>query len=209
MTRERGLLWCGVVAGPLFIVVFLVNDRIRANYDPVRDFVSEAAIGAGGWLQIANFLVTGALAVAFAVAARRVVSRWAGALVGLFGCALMLAGVFVSDPSPHTTRTGHGIAHDLISVVVFGSLAAAAFVSARRWPSAAWRWCCRAVGVAVPVLFVLAGAVAEVTGVFQRLSIAVGFTWLSALAVMTLRQPAAPAKPSAQPPSHPREPARP
>ncbi|MFI5892534.1 DUF998 domain-containing protein [Actinoplanes sp. NPDC051513] len=188
MARERVLLWCGVVGGPLFVVVFLVNDRIREHYDPVRDFVSEAAIGPGGWLQIGNFLVTGALAVAFAFAARRVVSGWAGWLIGVFGVGLMLAGVFVSDPAPHTTSTAHGTVHNLISVVVFASLAAAAFVSARRWPSRRWRWYCRAVGVLVPVLFVLAGGVESETGIFQRLAIAVGFTWLAVLAWKSLHR---------------------
>jgi hypothetical membrane protein len=186
----RFLLWCGVIGGPLFVVVFLVNDRIRDNYDPVRDFVSEAAIGAGGWLQIANFLVTGALAVAFAVAARRSVTPWTGALIAVFGVALIVAGIFVSDPTPHTTRTTHGIVHDIVSAFVFGSLAAAAFVAARWRPATAWRWYCRAVGVAVPVLFVLAGGVESITGVFQRLAIGVGFTWLAVLALRALRAPA-------------------
>ncbi|WP_433295506.1 DUF998 domain-containing protein [Actinoplanes sp. CA-030573] len=188
MTRQRFLLWCGVVGGPLFIAVFLVNDRIRAGYDPVRDFVSEAAIGAGGGLQIANFLVTGALAVAFGVAARRAVSPWTGALIAVFGLGLMVAGVFVSDPAPYVTaRTAHGIIHDVASAFVFGSLTAAAFVAARWRPAARWRWYCRLVGVAVPVLFVLAGGVQAATGVFQRLAIAIGFTWLSVLALRALR----------------------
>jgi hypothetical membrane protein len=204
MTRDRFLLWCGVVAGPLFIAVFLVNDQIRNDYDPVRDFVSEAAIGPGGWLQIANFLVTGALVVAFAVAARRAVSPWTGLMLAVFGAGLMLAGIFVSDPSPHTSRTGHGIVHDLVSVVVFFlSLPVAAFVAARWRPSTGWKWYCRAVGAAVPVLFVLAGAMESTTGVFQRLSIAVGWIWVSALAVRALRltAPASAASPGPSPAS--------
>jgi hypothetical membrane protein len=188
MVRDRVLLWCGVVGGPLFIAVFLINDRIKDGYDPVRDFVSEAAIGAGGWVQIVNFLVTGALAVAFATAVHRVVSRSTGWLVGAFGVGLMLAGVFVTDPAPYAGRTGHGIAHDVTSAVVFGSLAVAAFTAARWRPTAAWRWYCRAVGVAVPVLIVLAGGVESVTGVFQRLALAAGMTWLAVLAVRALRQ---------------------
>jgi hypothetical membrane protein len=187
MVRDRFLLWCGVAGGLLFIATFLINDRIRDGYDPVRDFVSEAAIGAGGWVQIANFLVTGALVVAFALAAHRVVSPWTGRLLGVVGLSLMLAGVFVSDPSPHTVRTGHGIAHDIVSLFVFGPLAAAAFTAARWRPTVAWRWYCRAVGVAVPVLFVLAGGVESLTGVFQRLSIAVGLTWIAVLAGRALR----------------------
>jgi hypothetical membrane protein len=188
MTRDRFRLWCGVVAGPLFIAIFLVNDRIKDDYDPVRDFVSEAAIGPGGWLQIANFLVTGALVVAFAVAARRVVSPWTGRLLALFGLGLLVAGVFVSDPAPYGSRTAHGIVHDLASVVVFVlSLPIAAFVAARWRRTTAWLWYSRSVGVAFPLLLVLAGGIEPATGVLQRLSLVVGFTWLSALAVRALR----------------------
>ncbi|MET3430019.1 putative membrane protein [Actinoplanes tereljensis] len=184
----RILLWCGVVAGPLFVAVFLVNDRIRPDYDPLRDFVSEAAIGPGGWLQIASFLITGALMVAFSVAVRQVVSRWTGWLLALFGVSLMLAGAFVSDPAPTTVRTGHGIVHNLVSAVVFlVSLPAAAFVAARWRPTRGWSWYCRAVGVAVPGLFVLAGGIEAATGVFQRLAIAVGCSWIAVLGLRALR----------------------
>ena len=189
----RGLLWCGVVGGPLFVVVFLVNDRIRDNYDPVRDFVSEAAIGPGGWVQIVNFLVTGSLFVAFGAGLSRAVSRWTGWLVIAFGAVLALSGVFVTDPAPHTVRTGHGIAHDVAGFLIFLVLMpAAAFVAARWQPAPAggaraWRWGSRAVGVAVPVLFVLGGGIETATGVFQRLAIAVGWIWLAVLGLRALR----------------------
>ncbi|WP_213009122.1 DUF998 domain-containing protein [Paractinoplanes toevensis] len=183
----RFLLWCGVVAGPLFVAVFLINDLIRPDYDPVRDFVSEAAIGPGGRLQIASFLITGALMVAFSVAVGRVVSRWTGRLLAVFGVGLMLAGVFVSDPVPHTVRTSHGTIHDLVSLIVFAALAAAAFVAARWRPAPVWTWYCRAVGVAVPVLFILAGGIESATGVFQRLTIAIGWTWAAVLGLRALR----------------------
>ncbi|MEU4241257.1 DUF998 domain-containing protein [Actinoplanes sp. NPDC026619] len=190
MSRDRYLLWCGALGGPLFIAVFLINDRIRPDYDPVSDFVSEAAIGPGGWLQIANFLVTGILMLALSIAAGRVVSRWTGRLLSVFGLCLLLAGLFVSDPSPHTTRTGHGIVHDVVSAIIFlASLPAAAFVAARWRPTPPWTWYSRTVGVAVPTLFLLAGAIAPATGVFQRLAIAVGWTWTAALALRALNQP--------------------
>jgi hypothetical protein len=40
--RVRRLLACGVVGAVLFIATFLVNDAVKADYDPLRDFVSEA-----------------------------------------------------------------------------------------------------------------------------------------------------------------------
>ena len=177
----RGLLWCGVVGGPLFVVVFLLNDRVRDDYDPVRDFVSEAAIGPGGWVQITNFVVTGVLMIAFALAVSRAVTAWTGRLVGLFGFGLISAGIFVSDPVPTSAPTWHGAAHNAVSLVVFVALPAACFTAARWLRTPAWSWYCRAVGVAVPVLFVLAGGSEEASGVFQRLCIAIGWTWLATL----------------------------
>jgi hypothetical protein len=37
------------VAGPvLFVLVFMVDSAVRPDYEPLRDSVSEAAIGPGG-----------------------------------------------------------------------------------------------------------------------------------------------------------------
>jgi hypothetical protein len=41
--------------------------------------------------------------------------------------------------------------------------------------------------VAVPLLFVLSGGIESATGVFQRLSIVVGWTWIAVLGVRALR----------------------
>ena len=216
MARVKVLLWCGLVGGPLFLAVFLLNDRFKADYDPVRDYVSEASIGPGGWVQIANFLVTGALVVAFSLAARRVVSRWTGILLTLFGAGLMLAGVFVTDPAPYGHRTPHGIAHDLISLVVFTSLPAAAFTAARWRPTRLWRAYCYAVGISIPILLAIFTASSTAGGVFQRLTITVAMTWCAALALRALKTlspvrpdgaPEAGSQPSAPPLTQTRPPA--
>lgn len=169
------------------MLVFLVNDRVKDDYDPVRDFVSEAAIGPGGWVQIANFLVTATLLIAFAAGVSRAVSRWTGRLIGLAGVGLVLAGIFVTDPAPTDAPTTHGLIHNGVSVVVFASLAGACFTAARWRPTSGWRWYCRTVGVAIPVLFLLAGGIEPATGIFQRLYLAAGWTWLGALGWRALR----------------------
>ena len=62
----KTLLACGVIGGPLFVVVFLVEDATRVGYDPLRHPVSSLALSDNGWMQTANFVVTGLLALAFA-----------------------------------------------------------------------------------------------------------------------------------------------
>jgi hypothetical protein len=58
--KTRTLLVCGVVGGPLFVAVFLVEGATRAGYDSLRHPFSSLALGDSGWMQIANFVVAGA-----------------------------------------------------------------------------------------------------------------------------------------------------
>ena len=187
MAWLRRMLWCGVVGAISFVAVFLVNDAVKPGYEPVRDFVSEAAIGRGGWVQIANFLVAGALLAVSAIALARRVNAWTGRLVGVVGVSLAAAGVFVSDPVPHDQSTWHGVAHNVVSVFVFAALSLACFVAARWQPTARWRWYCIATGVAVPALFVVAGAVSSTSGLWQRATIIIGWSWLAVLELRALR----------------------
>jgi hypothetical protein len=180
------LLGGGAAGAVLFVVVFLINDQVRANYDPVRDFVSEAAIGSGGWVQIVNFLVSGSLIVASSFGLGSAASRWTGRLIALIGAGLIGAGVFVADPSPADTTTWHGGLHAGFSVVVFGSLIAACFTAARSQPGGPWRWCCRVTGIAVTVLLVSSGALTDVGGALQRITIAVGWSWLAVLCLRAM-----------------------
>jgi hypothetical membrane protein len=106
-TPDRGLLWRGAIGAPLFVVVFLIEDAVRAirppGYNPIRQPVSSLAIGPFGWIQVANLLVTGVLLLAFAVGLRPALRRyhggfWAPALLGLVAIGLIGAGVFTTDP---------------------------------------------------------------------------------------------------------------
>ena len=181
MVRERGLLWSGIAGAVSFVVVFLVDGAVKPDYDAVRDPVSEAAIGRGGWVQIANFILTGTLLAFSAVALRQTVGSSTAFTVTLVGVSLVCAGVFVSDPVPHEHATWHGVAHNVVSVIVFGALAVGCFVAARWRPTPSWRRYCRATGIAVPVLFVIAGGVENTAGLWQRLTIVVGWSWLVVL----------------------------
>jgi hypothetical protein len=66
------LLACGVVAGPLFIGLVLLQAITRDGFDLRRHPLSLLSLGGLGCIQIANFVVAGALCVACAVGMRRV-----------------------------------------------------------------------------------------------------------------------------------------
>ena len=75
----RVLVTAGVVAGPLFVLVGLVQVLTREGFDLTRHPLSLLALGDLGWIQIANFIVAGVLMLAFALGA---VGAWATDPVG-------------------------------------------------------------------------------------------------------------------------------
>jgi hypothetical membrane protein len=209
----RVLLLCGVVGPALFIVTFLADGATRPGYDPWRNFVSSLATGDRGWIQIANFLVWSVLALALSIGLlrRRIVGP--GAVIALYAASIALAGIFVTDPSlgypPGATpeHTTHSQLHSVAALAAFllNAIAAAAtaahFVSDRRW--LAFVRYSVLTGFAVLALF-LGSAVLPVldargawpnapAGLVQRLSIVVGLTWFSLLALRLWRDAASPA----------------
>ncbi|HET6728167.1 MAG TPA: DUF998 domain-containing protein, partial [Jiangellaceae bacterium] len=66
-TETRALLACGVVAGPLFIVVGVLQMLTRDGFDPSRHPLSLLSLGDLGWIQIANFVIAGLLFTASGV----------------------------------------------------------------------------------------------------------------------------------------------
>src|SRR5215510_13653505 len=140
----KSLLVCGVVAGPLFTVAWIVEGATRVNYDPLRYPISALSLGNAGWMQIATFIITGLLTLAFAIGLRRALrpsgSVWGPALVGMAGIGLIGAGIFVTDPLNDyppgtplipTGRTAHGILHDLFGIPFFLGLPITGFVFAQ------------------------------------------------------------------------------
>lgn len=171
----------GAAGAALFILLVLVNDVVKPDYDPVRDAVSEAQIGRGGWLQITNFIVSGLLIAASSVAVSRAVSRWTGRLVALAGVGLTLAGVFVSDPVPTDDTTWHGLVHNIAGTLSSAALILACFTAARWRPTTRWRGYCIAVGLAMPIVFLIGVAAPDTLGIWQRLTNLLGWTWLIVL----------------------------
>lgn len=209
--KTRTLLACGVIGGPLFVATFLVEDATHANYDPLRHPVSSLALSDSGWVQGANFIVTGLLTLAFAAGLWRALQPGKGStlgplLVGVWAVGLLGAGVFVTDPvsgyppgAPDRLSgySWHGALHDLFSGPAFVALAAACFVFGRRCAGRGERgWAVYSAisGLVFVIAFVLASAgfgqaagLVDLAGLLQRVAVAVGFGWLTLLAVHLLR----------------------
>lgn len=180
------LALCGVIAGPLFITTFLINGALVDDYSPLRHPVSSLQLAS--WVQSANFIVTGALVVAFALGVRP--GRWGTLLISAIGIGLIGSGIFTTDPvsgyppgSPAISEyTWHGLLHDLFAVPTFVGWPIACFVLARRFRP----WYSITSGVAFAAMFVLTNAafaqtpgLVELGGLCQRLTITIGFTWLA------------------------------
>ena len=67
MHTRRALLTAGILAGPFYVVVSLIEIRVRDGFDPTRHAWSMLANGPGGWVHTANLIISGLLVVAGAV----------------------------------------------------------------------------------------------------------------------------------------------
>lgn len=189
--KATPLLWCGVVAGPLFTGLTLLQTMLRDDHDLREDPVSLLSLGEFGWVQIANFVVTGLLAVAFAVGLRRLGQSgwWIPALIAVLGVGLVATGLFVTD-APSTPTTWHGAAHDVASAVAINAGLLATVVFAFRVFGAGRRgWASYSVGTA---LAVIAMGWARDTGTIglRHTAVAVLLTlWVTAVAAHPYSRP--------------------
>jgi hypothetical protein len=204
--QARGLLRCGMWAGPVFAATFLAEGAVRDGYRPLRHPVSSLALGSRGWTQAANFAVTGALCLAGAAGLRlagdRVAdSRTGAVMVAAAGAGLIGSAAFRTDPvggyPPGTpdmpaTFSRAGTAHNLAAIPVFlGLPTAAACYGWRSWRAGqppGFAIYCAATAVTMPVTMALASAgfgqpsrLGGYGGLLQRASIITGFAWLTAV----------------------------
>ncbi|GAA0997075.1 hypothetical protein GCM10009555_093970 [Acrocarpospora macrocephala] len=207
----RTLLTCGIIAGPLYIVVVVLQMLTRDGFDLGRHPASLLSNGDLGWIQIANFLVTGLLFVAGAVGLRRVLGpsagrggTWGPRLIGVFGAGIVAAAFFSADPvdgfppgtptGPPTTVSVPGLVHFLVAGVGFLALIAACFVFARRFAAAGRRgWSASSTVTGALFLaswmsiFALAGN--RAANVAFAVAIALVLVWTSLLAAHRLTRP--------------------
>lgn len=211
----RSLLGYGVLAGPFYVLVVLVQAAIRPGFDLARDDVSLLSNGGLGWIQVANFVLTGLMVIACAAGVARALRGGKAAtlgalLLGLFGLGMIGGGIFVADPMngfPAGAPAGrpasispHGLLHLVSAGIGFLGFAAACFAIAQRFARErrpGWAWFSRASGA----LF-LAGFAGLASGSSSPLVVIafwavllLAFAWLGSLSVHLYRRSAAGRRP--------------
>jgi hypothetical protein len=99
----RALLACGVVAGPMYVMVAMAQALTRDGFDLRQHRFSWLTAGDLGWIQKSNMVLVGVLTVLFAVGVRQVLPTgrgtvWGPRLLVLFGVAYVIGGLLTADP---------------------------------------------------------------------------------------------------------------
>jgi hypothetical protein len=198
----KSLLGYGVIAGPVYIAAWLTQATTRPGFSLRTDAASLLANGRLGWIQVANFLVAGAMVVAASVGIGRALrgargGAWAQRLIALFGLGIMAAGLFTADPmdgfpagtpaGPAQHTTWHGSLHFVVAGIGFLGLIAATFVLAQVFKRAGrhgWARISTASGTAFLAANILGGALGNQHEVASNLTLTAGvvgaWLWLSA-----------------------------
>ncbi|MBI3004573.1 MAG: DUF998 domain-containing protein [Ignavibacteriales bacterium] len=201
-TLTSRFLSAGIAAGPFFVVVALLQAFTREGFDYVRHPASLLSLGDGGWIQIANFVLTGFLFILCGIGLGKVLTEgigriWASRLFIVYGVALIMGGVFTADPGlgfPPGAPEGaakemswHGTLHAFAPILGFFSQVAALIILARRFGSQGqrtWKLVTIIAAVAMFVLATIPNFTAEwEKGVFNFLplwtSVVFGYSWTS------------------------------
>ena len=192
----RPLLRWGVIAGPFYLAIGLAQALLRDGFDLKRHPLSVLANGPGGWIQTANFAITGLMVVVAAVGISRVLapgSRAASWFLAAFGVSMCVASVFRADPMdgfPVGTPLGVprsispvGTVHFIAGAVGFVSLGISCLVAVRALSRLGARGLARlslVSGVVILVGFFGGAAIpggSPVLGIW--IAVVVGWVWLA------------------------------
>lgn len=197
----RSLLGYGVLAGPTYVVAALVQGLTRPGFDLLHDDVSLLSNGSLGWIQIANFILTGMFVIAAAAGMARALkgrSIWGPRLLAVFGAGLIAAGIFVADPMngfPAGTPAGHpvtvswhGILHIAAAGIGFLCLVAACIVLARMFGRERRRsWMAYSLVTGIVFLLAFAGVATGSTSSAVVLgfwvAVVIAFSWIAAISI--------------------------
>jgi hypothetical protein len=142
----KSLLGYGVLAGIVFEASVLIQALTRRGFRIAHDDASLLANGPLGWIQVATFVLAGAMTVAAAVGARRAMAgraggTWGPRLIAIYGAGLIAAGLLRADPAdgfgPGAPAgkaahiSWHGDGHLISAGIGFAALIAGCFVVAR------------------------------------------------------------------------------
>jgi hypothetical protein len=208
--KTKMFLICGALAGPLFTIAWFVEGFLHANYDSMRHAVSSLSVGEFGWMQDANFILTGLLTLALALGVwstlgSRSGSVWGPTLLVAAAIGFIGSGFFTTDPlngyPPGTAvlpipPTRSGWLHLFFAALIFG-LPAAGFVLARHFDGLdehQWSMYSRVSAIIFIILYLVtiagflqADGVVDYAGLLQRVSLTIILLWMTLLPIHLLQ----------------------
>ncbi|MFI5316747.1 MAG: DUF998 domain-containing protein [Myxococcota bacterium] len=210
MTKQtlltRALLACGLVAGPLYVTVTMIQALTREGFDFRHHRFSGLTAGDLGWIHQSNMVMVGVLTLLLAFGMRRMLptgrgARWAPRLLGLFGVAYIVGGLLTADAvagfPPGTTpemvhTTWHGIAQNASRSASSLLLIATSLVLAGRFAGEGRRGLAWFYGAAIPAVFAALTLVGFGIGgnPVALAFLATPWIWVTALAVYLYRHEA-------------------
>jgi hypothetical protein len=209
-TNTRWLLIFGAMAGLIFTIAWFFEGLACVKYEWMQHAISTLSLCEFGWTQDANFMVTGLLTLALTFGVRNTLrprggSIWGPILFGIVAIGFIGDGFFVTDPlNSHPAGTPplplpptlHGRLHLLFAAFVF-CLPAACFVLARLFEDQnehSWSIYSKVTGISFIIVYslVIAGffqveGLVNYSGLFQRIALTIGLTWMTFLAMYFLR----------------------
>src|SRR6266567_4612832 len=214
----KSLLGYGVLAGVVFETSVLIQGLTRHGFRIAHDDASLLANGPLGWIQVATFLLAGAMTVAFAAGARRALAgqaggKWGPRLIGLYGAGLMAAGLLRADPAdgfgPGAPAgkaahvSWHAAGHLISASIGFTALIVACFVVARYFSRERHRGLAiysRASGLAFLAAFagVTTGSSSSAIVVPFYAGVLIAWIWIAVTSVHLYRRAGAAADPASR-----------
>jgi hypothetical protein len=102
--------WYILVCSPLYVGVIVLEGLLRPDYNDMTMFISELALGPGGFVQIANYIVFGLSILLFAIGVALTFGTTRAGRIGvtllvIVGICSVAAGLFVIDPVPASGLT--------------------------------------------------------------------------------------------------------
>lgn len=201
--RATILLTAGIAAGPIYILVGVIEILTRPGFDMTRHDLSLMANGDWGWVHMLMLIVTGLLTGAGALGLRHVIKdepsgTWGPLMLGLYGLGLVGAGIFSADPANgfpigapegQAQITANGMLHFISGALGFVGLIAACFILAQYFKAKnerSWAGYSRLTGVLFGAAFVGiamgsngSGAILTIVVLAFTAAVLLGWAWVS------------------------------
>jgi hypothetical protein len=192
--RAVDAIFSVALLGPvLFVVTAFVLGAIEPGYSPVRNTISELALGSRGVVQTVNFGCCGILIAGLGVTVWGVGppafrgARYAAAAITLMGVVLVLSALIVTDPLHNADPTVEGMVHNGIFLVgMLGAISAQLVVGTSNLRSTYGIY---SVLSGIASFVGLAGVIglAESSGLAQRVLVVLVMLWITLAALRTKR----------------------